>query len=301
MRKVNNSVKGHAAALTTITIWGTTFVSTKVLLIDFEPIEILFYRFIIGLIILLIAYPHRLKGTGKKREFMFMGAGLCGVTMYYMLQNIALTYTTASNVGVITSVGPIFTVLLANWLLDESKLKASFFIGFFVAITGISLISFSGITALRLNPLGDLLALMAAVFWAIYSILVRKISEYGYDTIQVTRRIFFYGLVFMTPALFVFRFNFGIERFSQPANILNILFLGICASALCFVTWNSAVKFLGAVKTSLYIYLVPVITVAASVIILNEKITIVMALGIVLTLAGLFLSEKKPKPTRSEL
>ena len=284
---------GHAAALTTITIWGVTFVSTKVLLIDFEPVEILFYRFIIGLIVLMIAYPNRLKWTGAKQELMFMAAGLSGVTMYYLLQNIALTYTTASNVGVITSVGPIFTALLANWLLDEKKLKVSFFIGFFVAITGISLISFSGITDLQLNPAGDILALIAAVFWAVYSILVKKISEYGYDTIQVTRRIFFYGLVFMTPAFFVFRFNLGIERFSQPANIFNILFLGICASALCFVTWNSAVKFLGAVKTSVYIYLVPVITVAASVIVINEKITHMMAVGIILTLAGLFISERK--------
>jgi drug/metabolite transporter (DMT)-like permease len=298
MSIVNNSIKGHAAALATISIWGTTFVSTKVLLIDFEPIEIIFYRFVIGLIVLLIAYPNRLKWTGKKRELMFMAAGLCGVTMYYMLQNIALTYTTASNVGVITSIGPIFTALLAYWLLNEKKLTSSFFIGFLVAITGISLISFSGITALQLNPVGDLLALMAAVFWAIYSILVRRISEYGYDTIQVTRRIFFYGLAFMMPTLFVFRFNLGIERFSQPSNIFNILFLGVLSSALCFVTWNSAVKLLGAVKTSVYIYLVPVITIAVSVVVLNEKITHLMALGIFLTIAGLFLSEKKEKPTR---
>ena len=75
--------------------------------------------------------------------------------------------------------------------------------------------------------------------------------------------------------------------------LFNILFLGLGASALCFVTWNFAVKTLGAVKTSVYIYAVPVITVVTSVIILHEKITVLAAAGTVLTLAGLFLSESK--------
>ena len=295
------SVKGHGAALITILIWGTTFVSTKILLVDFMPIEILFYRFSIGLIVLLIAYPHRLKGTGIKQELMFMAAGLCGVTLYFLLEIIALTYTAASNVGVICSMAPFFTALLANWLLNEEKPKVNFFIGFLVAMTGISLISFSGSTVLKLNPVGDLLALMATFVWAIYSILLRKISEFGCNTIQTTRNILFYGLAFMIPILFLFRFNWGIERFSQPANIINILFLGLGASALCLVTWNFAVKLLGAVKTSVYIYLVPVVTVAASVIVLSEKITWMSALGIVLTLAGLFLSEKKVKLNAKEL
>ena len=292
MKEVN-SVKGHGAALITILIWGTTFVSTKILLADFKPVEILFYRFSIGLIVLSLIYPRRLKGISKKQELMFMTAGLCGITLYFLLQNIALTYTATSNVGVISSIAPFFTALLANWLLDGEKLKVNFFIGFFVAMTGIFLISFNGSTDLRLNFLGDLLALMTAIVWAVYSILVRKISEFGYNTIQTTRKIFFYGVAFMIPVLFLFRFNWGIERFSQPVNIFNILFLGLGASALCFLTWNTAVKLLGAVKTSVYIYLVPVITVITSVIVLSEKITWTSSLGIALTLGGLFLSEKK--------
>ena len=286
-------VKGHGAALITMLIWGTTFVSTKILLADFTPVEILFYRFSIGFIALSIIYPHRLKGIGKKQEMMFMAAGLCGITLYFLLQNIALTYTTASNVGVISSIAPFFTALLANWLLDGEKLKVNFFIGFFVAMTGIILISFNRSTDLRLNLTGDLLALMTAVVWAVYSILVRKISEFGGNTVQTTRRIFFYGLAFMTPVLFLFRFNWGMDRFSQPVNLFNILFLGLGASALCFLTWNSAVKLLGAVKTSVYIYLVPVVTVITSVVVLSEKITLTASLGIALTLGGLFLSEKK--------
>ena len=295
MLEASSILKGHGAALITILIWGTTFVSTKTLLADFTPIEILFYRFSAGLIVLSIAYPHRLKGTGKKQELMFMAAGLCGVTLYFMLENIALTYTAVSNVGVICSTAPFFTALLANWLLGEERPKAKFFIGFFVAMTGISLISFSGSIVLRLNPIGDLLALMATIIWSFYSILARRISEFGFNTIQTTRKIFFYGLAFMIPVLFLFRFNLGIERFSRPANVFNILYLGVGASALCFVTWNLAVKLLGPVKTIVYTYLVPVVAVVASVIVLSEKITWMSALGIVLTLTGLFLSEKKTK------
>ncbi len=291
--KDNHTLQGHLSALTTILIWGTTFISTKVLLNDLTPIEILFYRFGIGFLVLLVVYPYRLKNTNKKQELLFSAAGLCGVTLYYLLENIALTYTTASNAGVIISVAPFFTGLLAGWVLNGEKPKAPFFIGFFTAIMGIFLISFNGSTVLKLNPLGDLLALASAAVWAVYSILSKKISQLGYNTIQTTRRIFGYGLLFMIPSLFAFRFDWQLERLAPPVILLNILFLGLCASALCFVTWNFAVKRLGAVKTSVYIYMVPVITVVTSVIVLHEKITWMTGLGTLLTLAGLFISERK--------
>lgn len=157
---------------------------------------------------------------------------------------------------------------------------------------GIFLISFNG-SKLELNPFGDFLALMAALVWAIYSILIKKISKYSYPAILTTRRIFYYGVIFMIPALLLFDFKLGLIRFANPVNLFNIIFLGLGASALCFVTWNFAVKVLGAVKTSIYIYLTPVITVIASVLILNEKITVLSVTGIILTLIGLILSERK--------
>ncbi len=296
----NNTAKGHLAALLTVIIWGTTFISTKVLLADFQPIEILFFRFLMGLLALVIIYPRRLKQTGFRREIVFIAAGLCGVCLYYLLENIALTYTMASNVGVIISVAPFFTAILSHLFLKrEEKMRANFFIGFFAAMFGIGLISFNG-ASLQLNPIGDLLALLAAFLWACYSILTRKISDYGYNTILTTRRIFFYGLLFMIPALFLFDFKLDLSRFVNPVYLLNILFLGLGASALCFVTWNFAVKVLGAVKTSIYIYLVPVITVAASVLIIHEPFTWITGTGTVLTLAGLFISERKRSKNTEE-
>lgn len=289
------TIAGHITALITIVIWGTTFISTKILLADFTPIEILFFRFLLGLLVLIIVYPKRLRLKDKKQELTFAAAGLCGICLYYLLENIALTYTMASNVGVIISVAPFFTAVLSHvFLKTEEKLKAQFFVGFIVAITGICLISFSG-SELELNPVGDILAIVAAFVWAVYSLLTRKISSYGYNTIQTTRRIFTYGILFMLPFLFVFDFGLDVQKFVNPEYALNLIYLGLGASALCFVTWNYAVKVLGAVKTSVYIYIVPVITVVTSVIVLKEEITKMAAIGIGLTLIGLFLSESKLK------
>lgn len=284
---------GHMTAFLTIFIWGTTFISTKILLRSFAPIEILFYRFILGFITLWFIHPYKLKLSNRKQEWMFASAGLCGITLYYLLENIALTYSLASNVGVIISIAPFFTAIFAHYFLDGEKFKPNFFVGFLIAMTGIILISYQRSSTLSLNPLGDLLAVLAAVVWAIYSILSRKISALGYPIVAATRHTFFYGLLFMLPTLLFFDRNFQFNKFQEPENVGNLLFLGLAASALCFVTWNIAVKHLGAVKTSIYIYLVPVITIITSVLILKEKITKMAALGTVLTLFGLFISESK--------
>lgn len=286
----NSRTAGHLSALLTISVWGTTFISTKILLVDFQPVEILFFRFLMGLLALLLVYPRRLRGTTRRQEAAFAGAGLCGVCLYYLLENIALTYTMASNVGVILSVAPFFTAILSRLVLREERLGASFFVGFAAAMAGIFLISFNG-SRLELNPMGDLLAVLAALVWACYSVLTRIISGYGYSTVLTTRRVFGYGILFMLPALLLFGFRLDLGRFANPVYLFNILFLGLGASALCFVTWNFAVKALGAVKTSVYIYITPVITVAASAAILHERVTPLAVLGTVLTLAGLLLSE----------
>ena len=279
----SKETQGHLAAFVTILIWGTTFISTKILLREFEPIEILFIRFILGFLILMAACPKILHIKDKKQE------------------NIALTFTLAANVGVIISVAPFFTAIVSRLVIRDERLRTNFFVGFLVAMAGIICISFSGQESVEINPLGDLLSLVAAFVWAIYSVLTRKIGQYGYSTIQSTRRVFAYGLVFMIPVLFVFGYNVQIRQFYNPTVVFNILYLSVGASALCFVTWNIAVKVLGAVKTSIYIYMVPVITVVTSVIVLHEKITAMSAVGTVLTLTGLFISEYRGKTKQTAL
>ncbi len=211
--------------------------------------------------------------------------------MYYLLENIALTYTLASNVGVIISIAPFFTAILSCLFLGGPRPGRHFFIGFLLAMAGIFLLSF-GSSSLSINPMGDILAVAAAIIWAVYSTLTKKISALGYGTIQTTRRTFFYGLIFMIPALALMDFHVSLSQVISPLNLCNLLFLGLGASALCFVTWNLAVKILGSVRTSVYIYMVPVITTVSSALVLKEPVTMTAVCGIALTLAGLFLSER---------
>ena len=282
---------GHLAAFITILIWGTTFISTKVLLETFSPVEILFIRFVMGYLALWLVCPRTLKLDSRRQEPLFMAAGLCGITMYYLLENIALTFTLASNVGVIISIAPFFTAILSCLFLGGTRPGRQFFIGFLLAMAGIFLLSF-GSSSLSINPMGDILAVAAAIIWAVYSTLTKKISALGYGTIQTTRRTFFYGLIFMIPALALMDFHVSLSQVISPLNLCNLLFLGLGASALCFVTWNLAVKILGSVRTSVYIYMVPVITTVSSALVLKEPVTMTAVCGIALTLAGLFLSER---------
>lgn len=288
-------LSGHILAIVTVWIWGTTFISTKILLREFTPVAILFLRFFIAFVAISLVCPRRLKWSGGKIEGLFALAGICGVTLYFLLENIALTYSTASNVGVIVCVAPFFTGIFAQGFLAKELLDKKFFCGFAAAMSGILLISYSGSVVLQLNPLGDLLAVLASIVWAAYSILVRKIGECGYGIMQTTKRIFGYGLLFVIPTMFFLPLDLEISKLRDPIMLMNISYLGLGASAVCFVTWNKAIKILGAIKTSTYMYLVPVITVVASVIILQENINEVSALGTLLALSGLGLSQMKPK------
>lgn len=291
---------GNLTAILTILIWGTTFISTKILLRSFTPIEILLMRFLLGYAALWLMHPRWFPIKPLRQEILFLLAGLCGVTLYYLFENIALTYTLAANVGVIVSISPFFTALLAHFLLDGEKLKIPFLIGFLTALLGISLIDFNGGFVLKINPFGDFLAVCAAAVWAAYSILMKKIGGFQYPTVECTRRVFFYGIIFMIPAACVMGVHVRIKDMLTGVNLFNLLFLGLGASALCFVTWNLAVNALGVVRTSIYIYLVPIITITASALILRERITWIEIVGAAFTMAGLFVSmagsrEKAPE------
>lgn len=283
---------GHMAALITIFLWGTTFISTKFLLAYISPLEILVFRFVLGWLVLLVIAPKLLKTTNWREELLFVGAGLTGVTLYFLLENIALTYTLASNVGVIVAISPFFTALLASLFLKEEKLRLSYFIGFLISLMGICVLSFSG-GEISFSSIGDVLAVLASICWGFYSILTKKISNLGYSNILTTRRIFSYGILFMLVAMPFLGFKPQLAHYTQTVVWANLLFLGIGASAFCFISWNYAVKVIGAVKTSVYIYLVPVVTVTFSVLILHEPLTLPMVIGIGLAIVGLLVSERK--------
>lgn len=292
MTRDNRQIWGHVLACGTQIMWGATFVSTKVLLQYFLPTEVLFTRAVIAFLALLFFYPHYLKLKNRKQELVFAGAGLFGIVLYFMLENTALTMTYASNVGIIVACAPFFVAVTVGLFFRDEKPGRNFFIGFAIAMSGIILISLNGQKGLNLNPLGDGLAFLAMISWGCYSALVRKIGEWGYPVIAVTRRIYFYGILFLIPVLLYQDIHWEPVLLQNREIILNFLFLGLGASAAGFLLWNLSTAWIGAVKTSVYIYVSPVVTVILSVLILHEKITAVSVIGSLLIFAGLVISQK---------
>ena len=306
----NISFAGLFFASISIFLWGITFVSTKYLLRSFSPYEILLIRFFMAYLALWGSKPKKLRLSERKHEIYFMLAGLSGVTAYQFMENMAISYTSASNVSVIVSICPMFTAIFLQVFLKEKHLTPFFNIGFLLAIVGVALVSFNGVVNFHLNPKGDFLALLAAVSWGFYSLCIVKINALGFETVVVTRRIFFWAVIFMLP-IGIFSLltqgaslpseignvsvildpAFNLSRIKNPLNWLNMGFLGLGASAFCFAAWSIACKKLGTVRATVGIYLIPVVTIIFAFFALGEKISLMGAIGAVLTIAGLFVSE----------
>ena len=302
----NKTAAGIFLAAITIFFWGITFVCTKYLLRTFSSLEILIFRFLLAYAVLWCLYPHRYPVKEKKHEILFVFAGLFGVTLYQFMENMAIEYTSASNVSIIVSICPIFTAIIAQLFLHEKHLSPQFFIGFMLAAAGVALVSFNGTAVLHLNPKGDFIALSASISWGFYSLFVSKINALGYKSIPATRKIFFYALLFMIPLVlfgvafpgskntaFSFSTEVNAARFSDILNWLNLLFLGLVASGFCFVAWSTACRFVGTVRTTVGLYLIPVVTIIFAFFALHEPITVMGSVGALITITGLFISEWK--------
>lgn len=293
MKTMNKQLLGHILACGTQIMWGATFVSTKVLLNYFQPVEILFIRMLLAVIALFVIDPHPLRLGDRRRELAFAGAGLTGLVLYFLLENTALTMTYASNVGIIVACAPFFVAVMVGIFFKEKQGK-NFYIGFVIAIAGVIMVSVSGKQSFHLNPFGDFLAFLAMISWGAYSAIVKKISEWDYPIVAVTRRIYFYGVILLLPVLLYEEDGWNLSAFREPTVIANLLFLGLCASALGFFLWNLATGWIGAVKTSLYIYVSPIVTVVLSMFVLHEKMTVFSVIGSVCILIGLMISQGKP-------
>ncbi|MEI0567180.1 DMT family transporter [Brachyspira pulli] len=281
---------GHSLAFISVFIWSALYVSTKILLEHFNAFELLFLQFIIGYIFLLIIKPKRLVLEDKKDEIYFIICGLFGITIYNLFLNIAIDYSLASNVSVIIAASPLFTALI-SFLLKIEKPYFNFFIGFIISIVGIIIITFNGKIELQLKPLGDIMAVISSIGWAVYSVFIVKITYKKYDFILSTRKIIFYGIVFMIPSFFFFDFNPNWAALKNPIVLFNMLFVAIFASVICFIIWNKATDLIGVLKTNVYVYLTPIITIIISIIVLKERMTFIAFIGITLTLIGVIVSE----------
>ena len=288
----------HVVAFLVVAIWGTTFVFTKLLLLGgLTPAQIFILRFIIAYLLLvgycLVRGIKWLSNTWQD-ELLMVALGVTGGSLYFLTENSAMNYTTTTNTSIIVSLCPLFASAIIGLFYKSERLSRLQSLGSLMAAAGVIVVVMNGHFVLHLSPLGDALAFGACLCWAFYSLLMIPANK-RYGTVFVTRKVFFYGLLSMIPYL-IMNPELNIHLLlNQPELAWNLLFLGCVASMLCFLAWNWALKRLGAVVATNYVYLNPVTTIVFAWFILSEQITPWFILGTVLILLGMYLADTKRK------
>ncbi len=284
---------GHIYAIITIVVWGSCFVLTKNLLVDYTPIQIIPLRMGLAYLTLWALRP-KLFRLKWKDELRFLLIGITGGSFYFFLQNTALNHTYAANVSILVAMSPILTVLLAALFNRRGeKLGRKVYIGAAFAIVGVVLVVLNGQLTFHLSPLGDLLALAAGLMWAVYSILIKPYTE-NCDNFLVTRRVFLWAFLTSIPlCLCTDGLPMLTPLFTQPTVLVSWLFLGVMGNAVCFAIWNIAFKALGVVVTNNYLYASPFITVFVGWLLLREPISLMSIIGAVLITIGVIFAQKE--------
>ena len=298
MKSRNNNLGYHLVAFVTVAIWGSTFVFTKMLLQNgLSPAQIFTLRFIIAYILLLAfalsRHRFRLFCKSLKDELLMVVLGITGGSVYFLAENAAMLFTTATNTSLIVCSCPLFAMLLFAIVYRHServsRLQA---LGSVIACLGMAVVVLNGHFVLHLSPLGDMLAFAACLCWAVYSLLMKPATE-RYSSLFITRKVFFYGLVTIIPYYFFVPGFPTWEVLMRPEVLWNLLFLGVVASMLCYVTWNWVIGKLGAVVATNWVYFNPITTIIFAWWLLHEQITVWFLLGTVLILFGMYLADKR--------
>lgn len=290
------------AGIVCITMWGLSFISTKVLINNgMGPVEIYLYRFILAYVIIILFSHKRLFCNSWRDEGLFALCGLTAGSIYFIAENTALEHTLVQNVSLLTSLSPLITAFLVSFLYAGEKVSRGMIIGSFIAFAGVTCVIFNSPTeegGFVFHPIGDFLSLAAAFSWSVYSLILRRLSA-NYDTWFMTRKTFFYGIVTAIPFLcFSQNLNNPLTLLTNPAVVGNILFLGLGASLIAYLLWSVTIKFLGAVKANNFMYFQMIVTLIASRIILGEEITIVGVSGCILIIGGLWIGDVLSRRSR---
>ena len=294
----------HLLTLIVVVIWGTTFVFTKILLVEgLSAAQIFTLRFLIAYFLLLgwslFSGRHRWISTSWKDELFMLLLGITGGSLYFLAENTALNYTTATNTSLIVCSCPLVASLLIGCVYRTERMSSIQLFGAVMAVAGVSTVVLNGHFVLHLSPVGDTLAMVACLCWAVYSLLIIPVNK-RYDSVFITRKVFFYGLLTMIPYYICVPseaemfFSSSILELS-PAVIINLLYLGCIASMACFLAWTWVFKKIGAVVATNYVYLNPVSTIIFAWWILHEQITPWFVLGTVLILVGMYLADRKKR------
>ena len=292
----NSNIFYHLVAFLTVAIWGTTFVATKVLMLNgLSPAQIFTLRFSIAYVLMLCFNHRRFLADSWKDEVKMALLGITGGSLYFYSENEAMNFTTTTNTSLIVCSCPLFATLLVRMVYkDSSRIHIVQLIGSLLAFVGMIIVVLNGRFVLHLSPVGDALAFMACMCWAIYSLLMKSVSNH-YGAAFITRKVFFYGVLTILPYyLFIPGFP-PMEVFCRPQVFGNLLFLGCLASMICFLTWNWCISKLGTVKATNWVYFNPITTMIFASWVLDEKITPYFLVGATCILLGMYVTDKKTR------
>ena len=289
---MNQKLLWHLLAVGVVAVWGTTFVNTKILYNSgLTPSEIFFLRFLIAYVAIWFISPRKLFANSWRDEGTMLLLGITGGSLFFVAENSAVALTYVNNVSFITSTSPLVTVILGIVFVKSIKATWTLIVGSLIALVGVGLVIFNGSFILHLNPWGDLLALLTAVCWAVYTLLMKRVSE-RYSAVFITRKLFFYGLLTVLPMFLIDPWTVSLGTLLTPKVAFNLLLLGLVASFLCFALWTVVIERLGVMTASNYQYLNPITTVVASAIWLSEPMTAIAYIGSALILIGVIVSNK---------
>lgn len=290
----------HVLAFLTILVWGSTFVSTKVLLDKgLTPSDIFLLRFTLAYVGMALASHKHWRCHNLRDELIMMIAGITGGSMYFFTENMALLYAKTGNVSLIVCLAPLITAILAITQKNRESVSRRLWIGSLLALTGVAFVV-NGENGSNSHPLlGHLLALTAAGSWAIYQTIIKPLGK-RYGSGMLTRKVFGYGVLTIIPlwwSTLPDSLSNHLGSVLQDSTVIaNILYLGLLASWICFWLWSKIIGNLGPVIASNYIYLNPLVTCVVSYFVLDESITLPMCLGGLCILMGVYMAVGMPKP-----
>lgn len=298
--KKESDIFAHIVAFVTVAIWGTTFVWTKLLIYNgISPAQIFTLRFVVAYLFMLAfslccqkRVKHKWFADSWRDELLMLALGVAGGSVYFLTENEALRFTTATNTSLIVCSCPLLTMLIYRMFYKSERLRVAQLLGSITACLGMVIVVLNGRFVLRLSPVGDVLAFMACLSWAFYSLMMKPALQ-RYSSVFITRKVFFYGVLTVLPYYIVVPGFPSFDTLMQPAVLSNLLFLSVVASMACFLTWNWYIGRLGAVQATNWVYLNPIATIAAAWLVLDEEITAYFLIGSILILLGMYVSERK--------
>ncbi|MCJ2163929.1 MULTISPECIES: DMT family transporter [unclassified Pseudodesulfovibrio] len=292
---LSNRPLGLLYALLAVTIWSGNFIIASGFVGIVPPITLAALRWTTASLFL---FPFAAKSMRRdmaallEHKYSLLAAAFTGVTVFNTLVYISAWTTDTVNLALLASITPVFVVILARIFLKEtiSPLRT---VGLLVAICGMMIIATRGNMDVLLGltfRAGDLWMLFAGFLWAIYSILVKRkpdtISRKSY-----LGAIFFLGVIPLIPAALIEQ-HFYPAWSVTPAIVGVMLYIGIGASLIAFILWNSAIMLIGPGTSALFQYFIPVFSGIGAYFLLGQPITWAHAAGFVLIFSGVAMATR---------